>query len=138
VGVVQENKVEKIGGALLMAIQLKRIYESSAEDDGIRILVDRLWPRGVSKEKAKLDYWLKDIGPSHELRKWFNHDPDKFSDFKKRYQAELESGEQNKALKKLKAIVTEHKDQKNITLLFATREVSFNHVVVLLEILNGF
>ncbi len=71
-------------------IILKRIYEPYSEHDGFRILVDRLWPRGVSKEKAALDLWLKDIGPSTELRKWFAHDPEKWLDFKQRYKAELE------------------------------------------------
>lgn len=117
-----------------MSVQMKRIYEDPSEDDGIRILVDRLWPRGVSKKKAKLDLWLKEIGPSHELRKWFNHHPAKFLDFKKKYQKELTSGEQNKALKKLVAIV-QNNDQ-NITLLFATKEENYNHVVVLLDRLN--
>jgi uncharacterized protein YeaO (DUF488 family) len=70
-------------------IRIKRIYEQTAEEDGFRILVDRLWPRGLSKKKAKVDLWLKEIAPSSELRKWFSHDPDKWEEFKKKYEQEL-------------------------------------------------
>jgi uncharacterized protein YeaO (DUF488 family) len=66
-------------------IKIKRVYEAAAEDDGFRILVDRLWPRGISKEKAKIDLWLKEVAPSNELRKWFAHDPEKWGEFKKKY-----------------------------------------------------
>jgi len=117
-----------------MTIQLKRIYEEPTDNDGIRVLVDRLWPRGVSKDQAKLDVWLKDIGPSHELRKWFKHDPVKFPEFTKKYQTELKSGEQNKAFKQLVEIV-ENNDQR-ITLLFASKEEKYNHVTILKEILD--
>jgi uncharacterized protein YeaO (DUF488 family) len=72
-----------------MIIGLKRVYEEPLESDGTRILVDRLWPRGLTKEKAKVDVWLKDIAPTTELRKWFNHEPDKWPEFKKRYRAEI-------------------------------------------------
>ncbi len=71
-------------------IQIKRVYESSQASDGMRILVDRLWPRGVSKEKAKLSLWLKDIAPSDDLRKWFGHDPQKWKEFQKKYKEELQ------------------------------------------------
>ena len=72
-----------------MNIKIKRVYEKPDEKDGFRILVDRLWPRGLTKEKAAVDLWLKDIAPSTELRKWFNHDPDKWKEFKKRYPADF-------------------------------------------------
>ena len=72
-----------------MAVRIKRIYDSPATSDGFRVLVDRLWPRGVSKEKAAVDLWLKDIAPSTELRKWFAHDPEKWPEFQKRYLREL-------------------------------------------------
>jgi uncharacterized protein YeaO (DUF488 family) len=72
-------------------IKIKRAYQIPEEDDGFRILVDRLWPRGISKEKAKLDLWLKDIAPSNELRKWFGHDPYRWNEFKKKYREELRS-----------------------------------------------
>jgi uncharacterized protein YeaO (DUF488 family) len=78
-------------GGKAMSIQLKRAYETPADSDGSRILVDRLWPRGLSKQKAKIDHWLKEIAPSTELRKWFNHDPEKWHQFKQRYYRELDS-----------------------------------------------
>lgn len=74
-------------------IQTKRIYEDPANNDGFRVLIDRIWPRGVSKEKAKLDEWMKEIAPSTDLRKWFGHDPGKFEEFKKRYKDELDNHE---------------------------------------------
>ena len=114
-----------------MAVKIKRVYEDPAKDDGVRILVDRLWPRGLSKEKAKLDHWLKEIGPSTELRKWFNHDPDKFTEFKEKYKAELKSGEQEEALNTLKKIVKDNK--KEVTLLFAAKNEEHNQAHVLKE-----
>ncbi len=77
-----------------MEIRLKRAYEEASEADGARVLVDRLWPRGVSKERAHLDLWLKQVAPSTELRKWFNHDPDKWVEFRQRYLHELEQNEE--------------------------------------------
>ena len=74
-----------------MTIQLKRVYEAPSKSDGTRILVDRLWPRGLTKERAHVDLWLKEVAPSTELRKWFAHDPAKWSEFKKRYHAELDA-----------------------------------------------
>ena len=83
-----------------MKVNLKRVYEKPAKEDGIRVLVDRLWPRGLTKQKAKIDLWLKDIAPSNELRKWFGHDPEKWKEFRKRYQKELkENKEQIEILK---------------------------------------
>lgn len=105
------------------------------EEDGVRILVDRLWPRGISKEEAKLDDWLKEIGPSTELRQWFNHESTKFEPFKKRYKRELQSGENKETLDKLKTIV-KNSDQQ-ITLLFAANNETENQAVVLKEILSN-
>lgn len=94
---------------------------------GKRVLVDRVWPRGISKEDAKLDEWLKDIAPSTDLRKWFDHDPDKFSDFKKKYKEELKD---NDAVKKLK-------DMKGtIVLLYGAKDEKYNHAVVLKEFMG--
>ena len=76
-----------------MRVAIKRVYEPAADDDGRRILVDRLWPRGLSKEKAAVDLWLKEVAPSAELRKWFGHDPKKWGEFQRRYRAELDSNE---------------------------------------------
>lgn len=108
-----------------MKIQLKRIYEEPDEKDGYRILVDRLWPRGVSKEKAHLDLWLKDIAPSTELRKWFNHDPDKWNQFQKKYLKELK--ENKEAVDTLK----EHLKKGTITLLYAAKDEAHNEAEVL-------
>ena len=118
-----------------MRIQVKRIYEDAKSEDGIRVLVDRLWPRGVSKEDAKLHEWLKDIGPSTELRKWFNHESAKFEQFKKRYKEELKSGESKASFEKLKQIVKDHKNQQ-VTLLFGAKNETENQAIVLKEMLD--
>ena len=89
-----------------MTIQIQRIYENN-QSEGTRILVDRVWPRGISKEDANLDFWLKELAPTTELRKWFNHEPSKFEAFKEKYKQELESGDQQEALNKLKEIYKE-------------------------------
>ena len=114
-----------------MAVKIKRIYEETSSDDGRRVLVDRLWPRGVSKEKAKLDLWLKEIGPSNELRKWFNHDAAKYSEFKKRYFKELDD---NPAADQLKKII---KDNSKVTLLYSARDEQHNQAAALKEYLTS-
>lgn len=111
-------------------IKIKRIYEGSEKGDGKRILVDRLWPRGVSKEKADLDLWMKDIAPTTELRKWFGHDPKKWPEFKKRYKQEL---------RKNKASVEEIKKiskGKTVTLLYGAKDEEHNEAVVLKDFLS--
>lgn len=118
-----------------MTVRLKRAYDSVDESDGKRILVDRLWPRGVSKEKASLYKWLKELGPSHELRKWFNHDPDKFAEFKVKYRKELQRDQQKVAFAELEKI---YKEADAITLIFAARNVEHNHVQVLKEMLKDY
>lgn len=115
-----------------MEIKLERIYTKPADLDGYRILVDRLWPRGISKVKAHLDLWLKEIGPSTELRKWFNHDPKKFPEFKSRYIAELQS---NPAFKQLQIIVRQHLQRENVILLFGAKDLEHNQAVILKELL---
>lgn len=106
--------------------KLARIYDEDIPK-GKRVLVDRVWPRGISKEDAKLDEWLKDIAPSTDLRKWFDHDPDKFDDFNKKYKEELKD---NDAVKKLK-------DMKGtIVLLYGAKDEEHNHAVVLKEYLE--
>lgn len=112
-------------------IRIKRIYNPVNEDDGYRILVDRLWPRGVSKERAKLDLWMKEIAPSDALRKWFNHDSAKWNEFKLRYREELR--EKKDLLSELKRI---EKENKNVTLLFSAKDEEHNQAVVLLMILD--
>jgi uncharacterized protein YeaO (DUF488 family) len=112
-----------------MSISLKRAYEPPAETDGTRVLVDRLWPRGVTKSKAKIDLWLKDVAPSTELRKWFGHDPERWPEFQKRYRAELKG---NPALSELR----EQSRQGNITLVYAARDELHNDAVVLKQVLG--
>jgi uncharacterized protein YeaO (DUF488 family) len=107
-------------------IRIKRIYERAAEEDGFRILVDRLWPRGLSKEKAKVDLWLKEVAPSSELRKWFSHDPAKWAEFKEKYAKELSA---KKSL--LKEIRQMEKDEETVTLLYSSRDVEHNNAVAL-------
>jgi len=116
-----------------MTIKTKRAYDVAATKDGQRILVDRIWPRGVSKEEAKVHEWLKSIGPSHELRKWFNHDEEKYDTFKEEYKQELKSGEQKEALDKLKEIAH---NNNTVTLIFGAKEETYNQATVLKEILE--
>ncbi len=109
-----------------MMIKIKRAYQPPEEEDGFRILVDRLWPRGVSKDKAKLDLWLKEVAPSNELRKWFGHDPEKWSEFQKRYSAELK--DKRIFLSKIKDL---EKEKGTVTLIYSAKDEEHNDAVVL-------
>lgn len=111
-------------------ISIKRIYEPAEKSDGIRVLVDRLWPRGISKEEAKLDLWLKEIAPSDELRQWFAHDVAKWSEFEKRYTQELR--ENKELLRELR----EEIKKGHVTLLFAAKDAKHNNAVVLRSFLE--
>ncbi len=111
-------------------IKIKRIYEEAVKSDGTRILVDRLWPRGLSKDKAKVDIWLKDIAPGDELRKWFSHEPEKWAMFKSRYFQELKSKQELVALLKEKA------RGGTVTLLYGAKEERFNNAAALKEYLD--
>jgi uncharacterized protein YeaO (DUF488 family) len=113
-----------------MNVKVKRVYERPAKDDGSRILVDRLWPRGLSKEKADVDLWLKDIAPSTELRKWFGHDPEKWKSFRGRYETELKSKDELVEMLKAKA------GKGTITLLYAARDEKHNEALVLKKVLE--
>ncbi len=113
-----------------MNVRIKRIYEKVSRDDGARVLVDRLWPRGVSKERAKLDAWLKDIAPTSELRKWFDHDPPKWAVFKRKYKAELQANAE--AVEELKRIGKKRK----ITLLYGARDSEHNEAVVIRDLIS--
>ena len=113
-----------------MNIQLKRAYEKPESTDGIRILVDRLWPRGLTKAKAAIDLWLKEIAPSTELRKWFAHDPKKWNSFRRRYQTELKSHPDQLLLIQRKA------KEGLVTLIYAARDQEHNEAVVLKEVLE--
>ncbi len=111
-------------------MKIKRAYAPVEETDGYRILVDRLWPRGISKEKAQIDLWLKSVAPSNELRKWFGHDPERFAEFSERYRAELTT---SGALDELRTILKEH---PTATLLFAAHDEEHNNAVVLQHLLE--
>lgn len=110
-------------------LSVKRIYEPPAKDDGIRILVDRLWPRGLSKKEAMIDLWLKEIAPGDSLRKWFGHDPKKWDEFKKRYFDELKN---NPAVNQLK----DYMKKGRVTLLYSARDNNYNNAVALKEFLQ--
>lgn len=111
-------------------LHIKRIYDKPDAGDGYRILVDRLWPRGVSKERAAVDTWLKEVAPSPELRTWFDHDPDKFREFSERYTAELAH---NAAVKEIAALIKQH---RVTTLLYGAKDPAVNHAVVLRDFLQ--
>jgi uncharacterized protein YeaO (DUF488 family) len=114
-----------------MKLRLKRVYEAPATGDGLRVLVDRLWPRGLSKQEADVDLWLKEIAPSTELRRWFGHDPSKWVEFRRRYRAELDG--------KAEEIATlrQRGGGGMVTLLYGARDEAHNQAVVLKEFLEG-
>ncbi len=111
-------------------LKIKRVYEEPEESDGTRILVDRLWPRGVSKEKARIDLWLREIAPSPELRRSFCHDPAKWETFKQEYHRELEQK------KELLEIIQAHRSRGPVTLLYAAKEAQYNNAVALKHFLE--
>jgi uncharacterized protein YeaO (DUF488 family) len=109
---------------------IKRIYDEPSDDDGCRVLVDRLWPRGVTKERAELDLWLKDVAPSPPLRKEFAHKKERFEDFRRKYQQELDS---NPAVGELLELAADH---PRVTLLYGARDAEVNHARVLLDFIQ--
>ena len=111
-------------------IHLKRAYEATSPNDGLRVLVERLWPRGVSKQKAKIDLWLKDLAPTTELRKWYNHEPDKWPEFSKRYRAELKGRGDDLTLLKFVS------QERPVTFVYAASDEERNSAVVLKEFLE--
>ena len=113
-------------------IKIKRIYEKPEKDDGYRIYIDRLWARGLKKEDAGINEWMKDIAPSTELRKWFAHDPAKWNEFKKKYSKELNS--KKEYVNSIKQLEKEH---KTVTLLFSARDKNFNNARALMEYLKN-
>ena len=115
-------------------IAIKRVYESPTESDGLRLLVDRLWPRGLKKEQARIDEWLRDLAPSNELRKWFHAHRDKRPEFRRKYLQELRSPGAAKVLAHLEELLS---DDDHVTLLFASKETDQNNAVILKEILEG-
>ncbi|MBD7982354.1 DUF488 domain-containing protein [Oerskovia merdavium] len=114
-----------------MPLRIQRVYDDPTPDDGYRVLVDRLWPRGVSKERAHVDRWLKEVAPSNELRTWFHHDRSLFDEFVVRYRAELDA---NPAVEELRAIVAEH---PVVTLLYGAKDEQDNQAVVLRDYLES-
>ena len=112
-----------------MSISLKRVYEPPAKADGVRVLVDRLWPRGVTKSKAAIDLWAKDLAPSTELRKWFGHDPERWPEFQGKYRAELKG---NAALSEIRGLA----QKKHITLVYAAKDQLHCHPLVLKQVLD--
>ena len=114
-------------------LKIKRAYLPASSSDGYRILVDRLWPRGKSKETEKIDLWLKEIAPSPELRKWFNHEADKYAEFSVRYQEELQTGSQREAFEKLDQVL---KDHETITLVYGAKNETQNNAQVLYDLLT--
>jgi len=117
-----------------MAIAVKRVYEELAQTDGTRVLVDRLWPRGLTKESVAADHWLRDIAPSNELRRWFHERPTMWQQFRDRYLRELRGEKAAVALESLYKVVAE---SKQVTLLFASKNLTHNNAVVLKELLDG-
>ncbi len=113
-----------------MKIKIKRVYDEAANSDGTRILVDRIWPRGISKKKASLDDWIKEIAPSTELRKWFNHEEDRFVEFSKRYKKELDTQ------KDLTELLLEKGKTNQLTLVYSAKDQTHNQAVVLKEFLE--
>ena len=113
-------------------IRVRRAYEPPSPDDGARVLVDRIWPRGLRKDAARLDEWAKDVAPSTELRKWYGHDPAKFDEFRRRYLDELSGAAQRKELGRLRALAA----ARPVTLLTATRDVEISQAAVLAQVLR--
>ena len=113
-------------------LKIKRIYEPAESSDGFRVLVDRLWPRGVSKAKAHVDLWMKEIAPSDKLRKWFGRDPERWNEFQKRYREELK--EKSELLGQLRAL---HKKHRNVTLVYGAKDEQHNQAVALRDSLQS-
>ena len=110
-----------------MEVRLRRVYEAASSEDGTRVLVDRVWPRGLSKDKARLDAWEKDVAPSTELRKWYGHEVDKFGEFTDRYDAELRDPDRAAALGRLRGLAADG----TLTLLTATKDIEHSQAAVL-------
>lgn len=120
--------------ATFLRLQVKRVYEKPSSDDGIRILVDRIWPRGVAKEDAAIDEWRKDLAPSKELRQWFNHDPGRWAESKKRYREELREAAKTDDLRQVAKAAVE----KSVTLIFSAKDESHNNAAALKDYLKHF
>ena len=115
-----------------MSFRLKRVYDAPAKSDGRRVLVDRIWPRGLTKREARIDEWLKELAPSAKLRKWFRHDPDRWKEFKKRYAAELDDQRENVEQ------LWRESHKCTVTLLFGAKDTEHNNAVALKEYIERF
>ena len=113
-------------------VQVRRVYDDRLRDDGTRVLVDRIWPRGMTKERADLDEWCKQVAPSTALRTWYGHDPERFDEFARRYRQELTEPERAEALAHLRGLATD----RTLTLLTATREADISEAAVLASLLS--
>jgi len=116
---------------IMKGLFIKRIYEKPAKDDGYRILVDRIWPRGISKDEARLDEWDKELGPSNELRKWFGHQPERFSEFAARYKKELKSN--YATLERIREL----SKQKKVCILYGAKDEAHNQAVVIKSVIES-
>ncbi|MGH9281819.1 MAG: DUF488 domain-containing protein [Acidimicrobiales bacterium] len=114
-------------------VRLRRVYDDPQAEDGLRVLVDRIWPRGLTKAKAALDEWCRDVGPSTALRKWYGHDRERFGEFTRRYQAELTDPERAEALQHLRELAEGH----TVTLLTATKDATISEAAVLADLLSN-
>jgi uncharacterized protein YeaO (DUF488 family) len=117
-----------------VSVRVARVYDLRADTDGVRVLVDRLWPRGMTKARADLDEWCKQVAPSAELRRWYAHDPERFAEFRRRYRAELGAGEQGEALTHLGDLLA---SKHTITLLTAAKDPTMSEAAVLAGLLGG-
>ena len=123
---------QESNGGRKIKVQIKRIYDDPEDRDGERYLVDRIWPRGISKKRAQLTGWLKEIAPSGDLRKWFGHDPERWSEFKRRYKLELRAKEKRSVI----AALAEKAGNGTVTLLYTARDRRHNNAAVLAEVLE--
>jgi uncharacterized protein YeaO (DUF488 family) len=128
-GVWRQESQEEVGA---VSVTVRRVYEDPAPGDGTRVLVDRVWPRGLTKEAAHLDEWIKDVAPSGTLRTWYGHVPERFGEFRSRYLAELDAPERQAALDRLRRLM----ENGPLTLLTATRDVEHSQAAVLAEVLS--
>ena len=130
------SRGERVGGersaVIIVTVKVGRVYDQATDQDGRRVLVDRLWPRGMSKSRAEIGEWCKQVAPSTALRKWYSHDPQRFAEFRRRYRAELASGEQATALAHLRELATDGA----LTLLTASKDPLISAAAVLAELLQ--
>jgi uncharacterized protein YeaO (DUF488 family) len=129
----EKSAVEEASMAREPEVRVRRVYDQPTADDGVRVLVDRVWPRGLSKDRARVDQWSKQVAPSTELRKWYAHEPDRFPEFTRRYLSELEDAEPAEALARLRALARE----RTVTLVTATKAVEISQATVLADAIRS-